>query len=46
MPELSASVLVLACSHRSGGNSDAAAELVARGVREAGGAAQVVAVRD
>jgi len=46
MPELSREVLVLACSHRSGGNSDAAAELVSRGVREAGGEARVVAVRD
>ena len=46
MPELSETVLVLACSHRAGGNSDAAAELVARGVREAGGAARVVALRD
>lgn len=46
MPELSADVVVFGCSHRSGGNSDAAAEQVARGVREAGGAARVVAVRD
>ena len=46
MVELDTSVLILACSHRAGGNSDAAAELVARGVREAGGAARVVAVRD
>jgi multimeric flavodoxin WrbA len=46
MPELSESVLVFACSHRAGGNSDAAAELVTRGVREAGGTARVVALRD
>lgn len=46
MVELARSVLILACSHRAGGNSDAAAELVSRGVREAGGEARVVAVRD
>lgn len=46
MPELSKSVLILECSHRSGGNSDAAAGQVARGVREAGGEARVVALRD
>ena len=46
MPELSPSVLVLALSHRARGNSDAAAELVAHGVREAGGEARIVAVRD
>jgi multimeric flavodoxin WrbA len=46
MPELDTSVLVLACSHRAGGNSDAVAEHVARGVREAGGTARVVALRD
>jgi len=46
MPELSGSVLVFACSHRAGGNSDAAAELVARAVREAGGAVRVVPLRD
>ncbi|OGR38530.1 MAG: hypothetical protein A2051_02970 [Desulfovibrionales bacterium GWA2_65_9] len=46
MPELSESVLILEGSHRSGGNSDAAAELVARGVREAGGTARIVALRD
>lgn len=46
MPELDRSVLIFQCSHRSGGNSDAAAEQVALGVREAGGTARVVAVRD
>jgi multimeric flavodoxin WrbA len=46
MPELNPEVLVFTCSHRSGGNSDTAAELVARGVREAGGAARMVALRD
>ncbi len=46
MSDLSAEVLVFACSHRSGGNSDAAAEMVAAGVRQAGGAARVVVVRD
>ena len=46
MPELNAEVLVLACSHRAGGNSDAAAELVAAGVRQAGGAARMVVLRD
>ncbi|WP_207265009.1 NAD(P)H-dependent oxidoreductase [Desulfovibrio sp. Huiquan2017] len=37
---------VFACSHRRGGNSDRAAELLARGVREAGGEADVLHVRD
>ncbi|MBU1229924.1 MAG: flavodoxin family protein [Proteobacteria bacterium] len=46
MAELSGAVVVFACSHRAGGNSDAAAELVARGVREAGGQVRVVALRD
>lgn len=39
-------VVVFALSHRAGGNSDAAAELVAGAVREAGGAARVVFLRD
>jgi multimeric flavodoxin WrbA len=38
-------VAVIACSHRGGGNSDAAAALVARSVREAGGKARVVPLR-
>lgn len=38
-------VAVLACSHRRAGNSDAAAELVARGVREAGAGARIVSLR-
>ncbi len=38
-------VAVFACSHRRGGNSDAAAELVARGVREAGAGARIVRLR-
>jgi hypothetical protein len=37
---------VFACSHRRGGNSDHAAELLAEGVREAGGRAEVFHVRD
>jgi len=37
---------IFACSHRRGGNSDHAAELLARGVREAGGQAEVLYVRD
>jgi multimeric flavodoxin WrbA len=37
---------IFACSHRRGGNSDHAAELLARGVREAGGRAEVIHVRD
>lgn len=39
-------VAIFACSHRRGGNSDAAAELIARGVREAGAQARVIALRD
>jgi len=38
-------VAVFACSHRGGGNSDAAAALIARGVREAGGSARVIELR-
>ena len=38
-------VAVIACSHRAGGNSDAAAALLARGVREAGASARVVDLR-
>jgi len=41
-----ADVAIIACSHRGGGNSDAAAELLARGVREAGAAARVLALRE
>jgi len=41
-----ADVAVIACSHRGGGNSDAAAELLARGVAEAGASARVLALRD
>lgn len=39
-------VAIFACSHRGGGNSDAAAELLARGVREAGATSRVLALRD
>ena len=38
--------VIYACSHRAGGNSDRAAELLARGVREAGGEADVLFLRD
>jgi multimeric flavodoxin WrbA len=41
-----ADVAIIACSHRGGGNSDAAAELLARGVAEARASARVVALRD
>ncbi|MGE4422038.1 MAG: flavodoxin family protein [Pseudodesulfovibrio sp.] len=37
---------IFACSHRGGGNSDHAAELLAEGVREAGGEAEVLYVRN
>lgn len=37
---------VFACSHRRGGNSDHAAELLAEGVRRAGGRAEVLYVRN
>lgn len=37
---------VFACSHRRGGNSDRAAELLAEGVRAAGGRADVLYVRN
>jgi len=46
MIDLGGSVAVFACSHRAGGNSSAAAELVARGVREAGGRASVIELRE
>ena len=39
-------VLVLACSPRAGGNSDALAECFAQGVRAAGGAARLLHLRD
>jgi multimeric flavodoxin WrbA len=38
--------VVFACSHRRGGNSDLAAELLAEGVRRAGGEAEVVHLRN
>ena len=37
---------IFACSHRRGGNSDHAAELLAQGVEEAGGTAEVLHVRN
>jgi hypothetical protein len=37
---------VFACSHRRGGNSDHAAELLAEGVRRAGGRAEVLYIRN
>jgi len=46
MLDMSNDVAVFACSHRGGGNSDAAAELIARGVREKGAQARVVHLRD
>ncbi|SNR67283.1 NADPH-dependent FMN reductase [Humidesulfovibrio mexicanus] len=39
-------VLVLACSHRAGGNSDAAAQVVAEAAGQAGARARVLALRD
>ncbi|OIO03690.1 MAG: hypothetical protein AUJ49_04115 [Desulfovibrionaceae bacterium CG1_02_65_16] len=45
MFDASDDVAVIACSHRAGGNSDAAAALLARGVREAGASARVVELR-
>ncbi len=41
-----ADVAIFACSHRAGGNSDAAAELMSLGVHEAGATAKVIALRD
>lgn len=38
--------IIYACSHRKGGNSDRAAELLAEGVRRAGGKANILYVRD
>jgi len=38
--------IVFACSHRRGGNSDRAAQLLAQGVTEAGGEAEVLYVRN
>ena len=38
--------IIFACSHRGGGNSDRAADLLAQGVREAGGEAEVMYVRN
>lgn len=46
MIDLGGSVAVFACSHRAGGNSSAAAELVARGVREVGAQARVIELRE
>jgi multimeric flavodoxin WrbA len=46
MIDLGGSVAVFACSHRSGGNSSAAAELAARGVREAGANARIIELRE
>lgn len=37
--------VIFACSHRKGGNSDRAAELLAEGVRTAGGTPDVIYVR-
>ncbi len=39
-------VAVYACSHRAGGNSGHAAEAIAQGVRQAGGRARVVTLRE
>lgn len=39
-------MLVLACSHRAGGNSDAAAQVVAEAAGQAGARARVLALRD
>jgi multimeric flavodoxin WrbA len=41
-----ADVAIIACSHRGGGNSDAAAELLACGVAEARASSRVLALRD
>ncbi len=41
-----ADVAIFACSHRAGGNSDAAAALLASGVAQAGATARVLALRD
>jgi len=46
MKDMAREVVIFACSHRGGGNSDAAAELVAQGVREAGAAVRVVRLRE
>lgn len=45
MLDMSQDVAVFACSHRCGGNSDAAAELIVRGAREAGASAHVIELR-
>ena len=41
-----ADVAIIACSHRAGGNSDAAAQLLELSVREAGATAKIVPLRD
>ncbi|MDD3313614.1 NAD(P)H-dependent oxidoreductase [Pseudodesulfovibrio sp.] len=38
--------VIYTCSHRRGGNSDRAAALLAEGVRDAGGAAEILPLRD
>ena len=38
--------VIYACSHRRGGNSDRAVELLKQGVQEAGGEADVMHVRN
>jgi multimeric flavodoxin WrbA len=45
MLDMSQDVAVFACSHRGGGNSDAAAALIARGAREAGAQAHIIDLR-
>ena len=40
------SAVIYACSHRKGGNSDRAAELLARGIREAGGKSDTIRIRE
>jgi len=46
MAHMTREVAIFACSHRGGGNSDTAATLLARGVREAGAEARVLALRN
>lgn len=46
MNEGAEQAIIFAASHRAGGNSDHAAELLAQGVRMAGGTARIVALRD
>lgn len=40
------SAVIYACSHRKGGNTDRAADMIAQGVRQAGGKADIIHLRE